>query len=119
VREIVRRTEQDLRERRIDCTTMVDEGESAEVLVRLAEECDADLLVIGNRGMRRRVLGSVPNTVTHKGRCSVYVVKAQGDGWSRCSRRGRTKGLFLWKCGCLVGTPSVEELSPMSSDVRL
>jgi nucleotide-binding universal stress UspA family protein len=75
VREILRRTEQDLRDRRIDCTTMVDEGEPAEVLVRLAEECDADLLVIGNRGMRRRVLGSVPNTVTHKARCSVYVVK--------------------------------------------
>jgi nucleotide-binding universal stress UspA family protein len=45
------------------------------VLIRLAEECDADLLVIGNRGMERRVLGSVPNTVTHKATCSVYVVK--------------------------------------------
>jgi nucleotide-binding universal stress UspA family protein len=75
VREKLSRTEQDLRERKIDCTTMVDEGDPAEVLVRLAEECDADLLVIGNRGMRRRVLGSVPNTVTHKANCSVYVVK--------------------------------------------
>jgi nucleotide-binding universal stress UspA family protein len=25
--------------------------------------------------MQRRVLGSVPNTVTHKARCSVFVVK--------------------------------------------
>ena len=40
-----------------------------------AEECGADLLVIGNRGMQSRVLGSVPNTVTHKATCSVYVVK--------------------------------------------
>jgi nucleotide-binding universal stress UspA family protein len=75
VRELLRRTEQDLRERKIDCTTRFDEGDPAEVLIRLAEECDADLLVIGNRGMHRRVLGSVPNTVTHKAPCSVYVVK--------------------------------------------
>lgn len=75
VRELLRRAEQDLREQRIDCTTMFDEGDPAEVLIRLAEECAADLLVIGNRGMHRRVLGSVPNTVTHKAPCSVYVVK--------------------------------------------
>jgi nucleotide-binding universal stress UspA family protein len=75
VREMLHRTEQDLRERKIDCTTMAEEGDPAEVLVRLAEECQADLLVIGNRGMQRRVLGSVPNTVTHKAACSVYVVK--------------------------------------------
>ena len=75
VREMLSRTEQELRERKIDCTTLLDEGDPAEVLVRLAEECGADLLVIGNRGMQRRVLGSVPNTVTHKATCSVYVVK--------------------------------------------
>ena len=45
------------------------------MLVRLAEECGADLLVIGNKGMKRRVLGSVPNTVAHKADCSVMVVK--------------------------------------------
>ena len=75
VREMLSRTEQELRQRKIDCTTLVDEGDPAEVLVQLAEECGADLLVIGNRGMHRRVLGSVPNTVTHKATCSVYVVK--------------------------------------------
>jgi nucleotide-binding universal stress UspA family protein len=75
VREMLHRTEQELRERKIECTTLHDEGDPAEVLVRLAEECEADLLVFGNRGMQRRVLGSVPNTVTHKATCSVYVVK--------------------------------------------
>lgn len=50
VREMLSRTEQDLRNRKIECTTMLDEGDPAEVLVRLAEECEADLLVIGNRG---------------------------------------------------------------------
>ena len=51
------------------------EGDPAEVLVELAERHGADVLVIGNRGMQRRVLGSVPNTITHKARCSVLVVK--------------------------------------------
>jgi nucleotide-binding universal stress UspA family protein len=59
----------------LKCETLLDEGDPAEVIVRLAEECGADLLVIGNKGMKRRVLGSVPNTVTHKAGCSVLVVK--------------------------------------------
>jgi nucleotide-binding universal stress UspA family protein len=75
VREVLARTEQDLRSEGLDCTTLVDEGDPAEVLVRLAEECGADVLVIGNKGMQRRLLGSVPNTVTHKAPCSVFVVK--------------------------------------------
>ena len=75
VREILARTEDELRRQGIDCTTRADEGDPAEVLVRLAEESGADLLVIGNKGMRRRVLGSVPNTVTHQAPCSVFVVK--------------------------------------------
>ena len=75
VREMLSRAEQDLREQKIECRTMIDEGDPAEVLVRLAEECGADLLVIGNKGLQRRILGSVPNTVTHKAPCSVYVVK--------------------------------------------
>jgi nucleotide-binding universal stress UspA family protein len=75
VREILARSEADLRGEAIDCSTLVDEGDPAEVLVRLATECGADLLVIGSKGMHRRVLGSVPNTVTHKAPCSVLVVK--------------------------------------------
>jgi nucleotide-binding universal stress UspA family protein len=75
VRELLSRVEQEMRERKIECSSMHDEGDPAEVLVRLAEECQADLLVIGSVGMHRRVLGSVPNTVTHRAPCSVYVVK--------------------------------------------
>jgi nucleotide-binding universal stress UspA family protein len=69
------RTETRLNRDGIECEKRFDEGDPAEVLVRLAEECDADMLVIGNKGMKRRVLGSVPNTVTHKADCSVLVVK--------------------------------------------
>jgi nucleotide-binding universal stress UspA family protein len=51
------------------------EGDPGEVVVTLAERHGADLVVVGSVGMHRRMLGSVPNTVTHKAACSVFVVK--------------------------------------------
>jgi nucleotide-binding universal stress UspA family protein len=75
VKKILERSETALRQDGIECETRSAEGDPGDVLVRLAEECDADLLVIGNKGMKRRLLGSVPNTVTHKADCSVMVVK--------------------------------------------
>ena len=51
------------------------EGDPAEVIVTLAEKHDADVIVVGNKGMERRVLGSVPNSVSHKANCSVFIVK--------------------------------------------
>ena len=75
VRTFLERSETALREQGVECETRSGEGDPADVLLRLAEACGADLLVIGNKGMKRRVLGSVPNTVTHKADCSVMVVK--------------------------------------------
>ena len=75
MRTILERSEEELRGAGIECETRADDGDPAEVLVRLAAECGADLLVIGNKGIKRRVLGSVPNTVTHNADCSVMVVK--------------------------------------------
>jgi nucleotide-binding universal stress UspA family protein len=47
------------------------------VLVRIAAEAEADLIIVGNKGMRgaRRVLGSVPNRVAHKAPCGVMIVQ--------------------------------------------
>jgi nucleotide-binding universal stress UspA family protein len=56
------------------------EGDPGEIVVELAERHGADLLVVGSLGMHRRVLGSVPNTVTHKASCSVFVVKTDEPG---------------------------------------
>jgi len=75
LREILSRTETEMNEQGIECSTVVDEGDPADVLVRLADECNADVLVIGNKGMHRRVLGSVPKSVAHNADCSVFVVK--------------------------------------------
>jgi nucleotide-binding universal stress UspA family protein len=51
-------------------------GTPAEGILRVAGELSADLVVVGNKGMRGagRVLGSVPNTVTHKAASSVLIV---------------------------------------------
>ncbi|HEY6653957.1 MAG TPA: universal stress protein [Solirubrobacterales bacterium] len=75
LREILARTEIEMNEQGLECTTMVDEGDPGDVLVRLAGDCGADVLVIGNKGMQRRVLGSVPKSVAHNADCSVFVVK--------------------------------------------
>lgn len=75
VERILAVAEESASERGVQCKSDMAEGEPGEVLVRLAERHGADVLVVGNKGMHRRVLGSVPNTVTHKATCSVYVVK--------------------------------------------
>jgi nucleotide-binding universal stress UspA family protein len=62
-------------ERGLKWTSEAREGDPADVLVDLAEKHGADVLVIGNKGMHRRVLGSVPNSVSHKANCSVMIVK--------------------------------------------
>jgi nucleotide-binding universal stress UspA family protein len=51
-------------------------GDPAEAIVRVANRIAADLIVVGNKGMRgaKRVLGSVPNTVAHRAECSVLIV---------------------------------------------
>jgi nucleotide-binding universal stress UspA family protein len=75
LREILSRAQEDLRKEGLDASIRVEAGDPGDVLVQLADEADVDLLVVGNKGMQRRVLGSVPNTVTHKANCSVLVVK--------------------------------------------
>jgi nucleotide-binding universal stress UspA family protein len=54
-------------------------GSPADAIVRAAEENTADLIVVGNVGMRgpRRVLGSVPNTVSHQASCDVLIVQTR------------------------------------------
>jgi nucleotide-binding universal stress UspA family protein len=52
-------------------------GDAAEALIDVAEQVGADLIVVGNRGMssvRRFMLGSVPNKVSHHCPCSVLIV---------------------------------------------
>jgi nucleotide-binding universal stress UspA family protein len=53
------------------------QGDPADALLTLCEDLDADLLVIGNRGMRgakRFLLGSVSNRCAHHAPCSILIV---------------------------------------------
>jgi len=52
-------------------------GAPAQQILRVAEDVQADLIVVGDKGMHgaRRFLGSVPNDVSHGATCSVLVVK--------------------------------------------
>lgn len=50
-------------------------GDPADVLCDIAADQGADVLVVGNKGMHRKLLGSVPNTVSHQAPCSVIIVK--------------------------------------------
>jgi len=63
--------------RRLRHQAMVEEGEVADVLLRLAQEHAIDLLVIGTRGrrgVRRLLLGSVAEKVFRQARCPVLIV---------------------------------------------
>jgi nucleotide-binding universal stress UspA family protein len=75
VERILAEAEETAAARGVECRSAMGEGDPGEVLVELAAAHGADVMVVGNRGMHRRVLGSVPNTVTHKAPCSVLVVK--------------------------------------------
>ena len=53
-------------------------GDPADALLDVAEERDADLIVVGNKGMtgaKRFLLGSVQNKVSHHAPCSVLIIR--------------------------------------------
>ena len=57
-------------------TTHAIRAHPAAAILAVAEDVGADLVVVGNRGMKgaRRVLGSIPNHVSHHAHCDVLVV---------------------------------------------
>lgn len=53
-------------------------GDPANALLDVASENDADMIVIGNKGMtgtKRFLLGSVPDKISHHAPCSVLIVR--------------------------------------------
>jgi len=75
-RQILEQAVIDLDGLAVQVSTHAVASDPCDALCRVATLLDADLLVVGDRGMSgaRRVLGSVPNKVTHHAPCSVLVV---------------------------------------------
>ncbi|HWD64761.1 MAG TPA: universal stress protein [Solirubrobacteraceae bacterium] len=69
------RTKKRAQSRGLEAETVARRGAPAEVMCDLAAEYGADLLVIGNKGMNRRVLGSVPRSICQRAPCSVVLAK--------------------------------------------
>src|SRR5437867_1410261 len=56
-------------------------GDPAEAILDVADEQNADLIIVGNKGMRgarRFLLGSVPNKISHHAGCTAMIVHTQG-----------------------------------------
>ena len=58
--------------RRVVCA-----ADPADALIAVASDVGAQMIVVGNKGMlgARRVLGSVPNRVSHHAECCVLIVR--------------------------------------------
>ncbi len=59
----------------VKAETHAQAGDPAEAITTVADRIGADLIVVGSQGMKRRVLGSVPNSIAHGAGCAVLVVK--------------------------------------------
>lgn len=67
-----------VREAGLDVDTYPRQGDPADAILDVAEEREADLIVVGNKGMtgaKRFLLGSVPNKVSHHAPCSVLIIR--------------------------------------------
>ena len=62
----------------VEVETFARQGDPADAILDVAEENNADLIIVGNKGMsgaKRFLLGSVPNKVSHHAPCSVMIIR--------------------------------------------
>jgi nucleotide-binding universal stress UspA family protein len=54
-------------------------GNPADALLEIAAAVGASTIVVGSRGMHgaSRLLGSIPNTISHRARCNVLIVSTE------------------------------------------
>jgi nucleotide-binding universal stress UspA family protein len=75
---VLKRAEHGVLDKGVELETYAREGDPAEVIIELANEQQADLIVVGSRGLtgiKRFLLGSVSNKVSHHAPCSVMIVR--------------------------------------------
>jgi nucleotide-binding universal stress UspA family protein len=73
---VVGRTADRLEQMGVKVSQHVFPGDASDALLAVAGDVDAQMIVVGNKGMTgaRRVLGSIPNRVSHHADCSVLIV---------------------------------------------
>lgn len=66
----------ELADSHVEVRSAAEHGKPSEALLAYAERVGAQMIVVGNRGMRgmTRMLGSVANSVSHSASCDVYIV---------------------------------------------
>ena len=78
VESTLREASASVEESGVSVETYAREGDPADAILDVAEEKNADLIVVGNKGMtgaKRFLLGSVPNKVSHHAPCSVMIIR--------------------------------------------
>lgn len=78
VNNVLEESAKALQEAGVEVETHAREGDPADAILDVAEEQEAALIVVGNKGMtgaKRFLLGSVPNKVSHHAPCSVMIIR--------------------------------------------
>jgi len=81
--EILREGAEFVRSEGVELKTHAVPGDPADVLIAVAENEGAEMIVVGDRGMqgrRGRVTGSVPDKISHHAPCNVLILRTSGDG---------------------------------------
>jgi nucleotide-binding universal stress UspA family protein len=77
--QLLEETQRDLMEEEIEVDTKLTEGHAADEILKAAQDFQADLIVVGSRGMtefkRVMMLGGVSHKVVRHAECSVLVVR--------------------------------------------
>ena len=78
VEATLRQAAEKIEETGVEVATYARQGDPADAILDVAEEQNADLIIVGNKGMtgaKRFLLGSVPNKVSHHAPCSVLIIR--------------------------------------------
>jgi nucleotide-binding universal stress UspA family protein len=75
--QAIERAQQRLASQGVESEAHLSNQEAGRELVAIAAETGAQMIVVGNRGMAgaKRLLGSVPNYVSHHAHCDVVIVR--------------------------------------------
>ena len=75
--QAIDRAQERLAKQGVESEAHLSNQEAGRALVAIADEQRAQMIVVGNRGMTgaKRVLGSVPNYVSHHAHCDVVIVR--------------------------------------------